>query len=217
MKTYTLVAVHDVRPLDWLTGRREPLPAEDIPECSRCGRRHAVVWTLSGSDKSILTVGCRCGARMLEKGLLPGVDLPAVARARAVDRRELADARLQLAKREALRLVGLVPAEMLTCEAPEPTWGPDRYGREGAWVACHVGAAFRCVEARSLELAAGEWGRETREHVVRQVTAAWRSLQIAEALTEAGAPARALLPLVALVHLRDDGEALGRAARAMMD
>jgi hypothetical protein len=67
VKTYTLVAVHDVRPLDWMTGKRESQPAEDLPECTRCGRHHAVVWTLSGSDGSTLTVGCRCGARMLEE------------------------------------------------------------------------------------------------------------------------------------------------------
>ncbi|NIP44088.1 MAG: hypothetical protein GWO28_15590 [candidate division Zixibacteria bacterium] len=59
-----LISINDLRPIDWFTGKRLPLTEDEAPECDRCGRKHAIVWTVQ-TPRGIVTVGSSCGPRLL--------------------------------------------------------------------------------------------------------------------------------------------------------
>lgn len=200
-----MLYVRDVRPLDWFTGKRLPVPAESLPECVRCGRNHAVVWTLRELPSGrTLTVGSGCGPRLLAEGLLPGVDLPAVAAAKKLARAEERRIRTSGAERRARELAELARlADAVAGSPPPPVWGADRYGRED-FVTLTVGPVTRCAVARQLDRAALE----------RMAASEWRDEVRMAALAEAGCPRRALRAVCRLANaetestLRDAAAAL---------
>jgi hypothetical protein len=57
--TWTLVAAYDVRPVDFASGKRVALPAEELPQCHRCNRRHAKVYVVTNGAET-RTVGSGC-------------------------------------------------------------------------------------------------------------------------------------------------------------
>jgi hypothetical protein len=206
MTTFELISVTDVRPIDWESGKRVPVDACDLPECTRCGRRHAVVWRLiERPSGATLTVGSGCGPKLVADGLLPGVELPAVKAAeraaRAEDkrvRRSGADARArELAEVARAAIVGMVP--------PKPVWGPDEYGR-AEFVTIYVGDVRQMAVARQLD-------RETLE---RQVAARWLDQRMAEAIRAAGCPDRAVSRILCLARNETDFN-LRYASLALMD
>lgn len=203
--TFELLNVRDVRPVDWESGKRLPVPAEDLPECLRCGRRHAVVWTLRELPSGrTLTVGSGCGPRLLAEGLLPGVDLPAVAAAKRAAAAELRAVRRAGAEARALELAKLArAADLAAGSPPAPAWGADRYGRAD-FVTLTLGPVTRCAVARQLDRAALE----------RMAAAEWHDAVRMTALTAAGCPRRALHAVCRLANaetestLRDAAAAL---------
>ncbi len=68
-RTFKLLKITDIRPINLDTGKREPLDDyEKANVCDRCGRRHAVVWTVeettSGQER-FWHVGSTCGPKLL--------------------------------------------------------------------------------------------------------------------------------------------------------
>jgi len=77
---FELVAVHDLRPIDWLTGKREPLAAGDGHECDRCGRLHAICYEVRDTKTGRSWVlGVRCMGIALD-GWSPDKKVLAAAR-----------------------------------------------------------------------------------------------------------------------------------------
>jgi hypothetical protein len=59
-----VVAYVDLRPVNWFTGKREPLPAGEGHVCDRCGAVHALVYTLLDTEsKEQFKVGSGCAQR----------------------------------------------------------------------------------------------------------------------------------------------------------
>lgn len=186
--TFQLLNVRDVRPVDWSTGKRLPVDADLLPECVRCGRRHAVVWTLRELPSGrTLTVGSGCGPKLLAEGLLPGVDLPAVAAAKKLAAAEVRAIRRAGAEARALELAALARAAGAAAgDPPAPVWTAEDRGWETE--TCAVGGSVRCVNAADLRKAAGEWGRVLRADVERSAAAGWRDGIRMAALVAAGCP-----------------------------
>jgi len=204
--TFQLLNVRDVRPIDWFTGKRVALPAEDLPECLRCGRRHAVVWTLRELPSGrTLTVGSGCGPRLLAEGLLPGVDLPAVAAAKKLAAAEVRAIRRAGAEARALELAKLArAADAAAGSPPAPVWGADVYGRE-EFVTVTVGSVVRCAVARQLDRAALE----------RMAASQWRDEVRMAAVVAAGCPRGAQHAVVRLANAETEGT-LRDAAAALL-
>jgi hypothetical protein len=59
-----VVGYVDLRPVNWFTGKREPLPAGEGHVCDRCGAVHALVYTLLDTEsKEEFKVGSGCAQR----------------------------------------------------------------------------------------------------------------------------------------------------------
>lgn len=104
-RTFRLRAVRDMRPIDFLTGKRVPLEAGEGSVCDRCGREHVVVWeieeTTPGRSRT-WSVGSRCGPRILDGWSPEGDEL---RKARTVDRDGARDRAARAAASELLRRV----------------------------------------------------------------------------------------------------------------
>jgi hypothetical protein len=215
METFELLSVSDVRPLDWMTGKRLPVAPEDLPECARCGRRHAEVWRLRSSAGRELTVGSGCGPKLISEGLLPGVDLPAVKAAKRLAAAEVKRLRTARAEERAAELAAVARAAAdATTRSPEPVWtaeDSDGWARE----TCSVGTSRRTVNSADLRKAPGEWGALSRESVERMARSGWLDGERASALRAAGCPPRALSAVLRLANAETDST-LRDAARALL-
>lgn len=60
-----LLRKYDIRDIDWGTGERIPLPYEDMHECHRCTRRHAIIYEVQMDDLSVVEIGSGCKGRVL--------------------------------------------------------------------------------------------------------------------------------------------------------
>lgn len=59
---WRLVRVYDVRPIDWLTGKRAPVSSVDedlLPNCYRCEKKHAKVYEITDGARNY-NVGSGC-------------------------------------------------------------------------------------------------------------------------------------------------------------
>lgn len=68
-RTFQLEQIEDLRELDIDTGKRFPLAAGEGNECDRCGREHAVVWTVRETTpgaQRVFKVGSSCGPKILD-------------------------------------------------------------------------------------------------------------------------------------------------------
>lgn len=67
-RTFELIEINDLRPIDWYTGKRVPLSPGMGSICQRCGKEHAVVWkvheTTPGRQR-VWCVGSGCGPKIL--------------------------------------------------------------------------------------------------------------------------------------------------------
>jgi len=202
-KTYELLKIHDVRPIDWDSGKRLPVDTCELPECVRCGRRHAVVWTLlERPGGGSLTVGSGCGPKLLAEGLLPGVDFPAVKAAEREARAETKRLMAAHVEERARELAEVARTALQGLTPPAATWTVDKLGR-GGWETCWVGECFRCVTTADLERRPGEWGRIERADVERSVQRDWLRGVAERALFAAGCPHRAV---TWVYHVAVDGE-----------
>lgn len=119
--TAALLAVTDLRPIDWYTGKRLPLTINELAECHRCGRKHAIVWTVEvtepGKPPRVFDVGSSCGKKMVAEGLLPDLEPASVKAARKAARnRNTATKRAEVEKHA--RRVGTLVAAL---DMPAPT------------------------------------------------------------------------------------------------
>jgi hypothetical protein len=116
-----LLAITDLRPIDWFTGKRLPLTIEELAECHRCGRKHAVVWkvevTEHGKAPHTFNVGSSCGKKMIAEGLLPDLEPASVKAARKAARTKNTDAKRAEVEKHARRVGALVAA----LDMPAPT------------------------------------------------------------------------------------------------
>lgn len=127
--TATLLAITDLRPIDWYSGKRLPITVEECSECERCGRLHAVIWTvevaLPGEPTRVFNVGSTCGKKMVAEGLLPEFDKIELREARKAKRtREQAEVDAKLA--EIANEVADKAAELIAQGEPEPERRPDK-------------------------------------------------------------------------------------------
>jgi hypothetical protein len=126
--TATLLAITDLRPIDWDSGKRLPITIEECSECERCGRLHAVVWTVevteTGKPPRVFNVGSTCGKRMVAEGLLPEFDKIELREARKAKRtREQEEIDAKLA--EIGKVVADKAAELMAAGEPEIVRLPD--------------------------------------------------------------------------------------------
>ena len=201
--TFQLLSVRDVRPVDWFSGERVAIPDGELPECARCGRRHAVVWTLRELPSGgTVTVGSGCGPKLLAEGLLPGVDLHAVAAAKKVAAAEVRAIRRVGAEVRARELAELARAADLSAgDPPAPVWTADVYGR-AEFVTVTVGAVVRCAVARQLDRVALE----------RMAASQWRDEVRMAALLAAGCPRGAQYAVIRLANAETESTLRDAAA-----
>jgi hypothetical protein len=68
-RTFELISITDMRPIDFDTGKRVPLDAGEGHECDRCGKLHAVIWKIMETTpgrKGLWNVGSTCGPKILD-------------------------------------------------------------------------------------------------------------------------------------------------------
>lgn len=117
-----LIEIRDLRPIDWFSGKRIAIPVEECAECHRCGRRHAIVWTIEVRDAlgiKTFDVGSGCGKRAIEEGILPELEKKSVRDAKKSAREKVAAARkaeVTRIAREALELVEAIPYPEITSD-----------------------------------------------------------------------------------------------------
>lgn len=163
---YRVVDYYDLRPLDWLSGKRVPLSPGEGHECDRCGAEHAVVYVVLDTDTGKqYKVGSSCARRSF--GFEPGetAEAKALARsARAREKAELEAARQEVASRAAAELAREVGALPL----PEFTADTERYAPAVAW---HLGdshalAIYGRTDAEAQRVALEGWySRRLRERI----------------------------------------------------
>lgn len=104
-----LIKVYDVRPFDWRTAKPAnlaDLDPQEIPNCTRCGRKHAVVWIVQGIDGKVHSVGSSC-AKKVFNGWTPERDELKVAKREDTKRRKsiAAKKREEWAEEKALEII----------------------------------------------------------------------------------------------------------------
>lgn len=158
----TLITITDLRPIDWVSGKRVPIHTDEMAECHRCGRRHAIVWTVEvvadGQAPKVFDVGSRCGARMVSEGLLPELDPASVKAAKKSARQVAREARQaeveQHARRvgEALRRMHAPKIERTRCRWDKYASGIqlDEWDCDGQKSTCPTGTDMSSVRAALL-------------------------------------------------------------------
>lgn len=214
-KTYSLLRIHDVRPIDWDTGKRVAVDVSELPECVRCGRRHAVVWTLLEQPSGdTLTVGCGCGPKLLEEGLLPGVDFPAVKQAEKAMRAEVKRLQQEHALERVEQLAAVAREATKDLVPPDAVWTEDRYSRT-EYLTCAIGEVFQCVAAADLAKQKGEWGRVDRADLEQRVKQSWLMGRAELAILAEGCPRNAAWLVREYAFRPGEGTKLN-AARAVL-
>lgn len=132
---WRLVSVRDVRPIDLDTGKRIELPADMLPECCRCGRRHAKVYEVTDGAR-VRTVGSGCVKAAFDGWEPTAAELRT---ARASERKAVERARVDAIESKAAELLPLVLAALDAL--PEPrilrTKSTDPFGQPLP-VAAHI-------------------------------------------------------------------------------
>lgn len=97
-ETWELEGIYDVRPIDWFSGKRTSIPDDELPECSRCGKKHNKVYQVTSNKGRSMTVGSGCWKRVVFEN---SIEIPEkeIKRARKVAReREKAAAIVEITK-----------------------------------------------------------------------------------------------------------------------
>lgn len=159
---FRVVGYRDLRPIDWLSGKRMPLEPGAGHVCDRCGAEHAVVYEVDDTDTGKhYSVGSSCAKRQF------GFDASKEARALVKKAREqdevLIDARRQ---EEVERFVAVAAEELDRLVVPEAVADRDKYPGAVAW---RVGDS----------MALATHGR-TDEEAVKYATKGWYENRIVE-------------------------------------
>jgi hypothetical protein len=147
---WRLVRVYDVRPVDFQSGKRLPVAACDVemlPECNRCGRRHAKVYVVQDREAPgrLAHVGSGCCKRAFGGWEPTAAEIKS---ARAEERARLEAAREAKVRALAEPIVAAmaavtVPAAKLLETRPE--WPDQPNGRKiEIWGSAELGVHVRC-------------------------------------------------------------------------
>jgi len=165
---YKIVGYRDMRPVDWLSGKRVPLEPGEGHICDRCGAEHAVIYeiedTVTGKRYS---VGSGCAKQQF--GFEPDKTREIKTLLKAEKDRmatEIDDARQRAAEETAQRIASSV----LTLPVPEPVADTERYKPTVAW---RVGdglalAAHGRTNAEASRLATHYWFEKRTQELVPQ-------------------------------------------------
>lgn len=129
--SFRVVGYRDLRPLDWVSGKRLPLEAGEGHICDRCGAEHAVVFeVLDDETGKHYAVGSSCATKQF--GFEPSQAKEAKALIRSskdAAAEELETTRHAMVVDAAERAASYVH----TLPAPEPEADRDRYPGAVAW------------------------------------------------------------------------------------
>jgi hypothetical protein len=64
MELWRIDGITDLRPFNWDTGKRDPIPEHEMADCDRCGRKHAVIFHMVSNRGRAVDVGSGCGTAM---------------------------------------------------------------------------------------------------------------------------------------------------------
>jgi len=171
-----LLAITDLRPVDWFSGKRLPLTIEEMAECHRCGRKHAIVWTVEvteqGQPPQVFNVGSQCGKRMIAEGLLPDLEPASVKAARKAARTKHTDAKRAEVTKHARRVGELVAA----LDMPEPECTARRVKKYAGGLDLD---AWACGDVHTTTAAGTD-----ADSMRRRLADDWRRARAAELLTD---------------------------------
>ena len=162
---YKVIDYYDLRPLDWLTGKRMPLGPGEGHVCDRCGAEHAVVYVVEDSDTGkTYRVGSSCAKANF--GFIVTEDLEAKKLVKSSKQRdaEMLDAKRQAAVEE---LADTLASEISQLPVPECTSDTTTYHGTTAWKCgdgCKALASYGRTDAEACEIAVKDW----TEHRVRE-------------------------------------------------
>lgn len=172
----TLLAITDLRPVDWFSGKRLPLTIEEMAECHRCGRKHAIVWTVEvtehGKAPHTFDVGSSCGKKMIAEGLLPDLEPASVKAARKAARKRNTDAKRAEVEKHARRVGELVAA----LDMPAPTCTARRIKKYAGGLDLD---AWACGDVTTTTAAGTD-----DDGMRRRLADDWRRARAAELLTD---------------------------------
>lgn len=69
MNQTRLIRIQDLRPVDFISGKRLAIPTEEMATCHRCARRHAIVWVVEQAGQQY-RIGSGCGSNAIAAGEL---------------------------------------------------------------------------------------------------------------------------------------------------
>lgn len=152
--SYRVVGYRDLRPVDWASGKRMPLPAGEGHVCDRCGAEHAVVYAvLDDETGKTYQVGSSCARRQF------GFDVDRASRSLVKEARARTESELDAARQlAAAEVADAAVARLSGAAVPELVADRDRYPGTVAW---------RCGDALALA-AHGRTDAEAREMAVRE-------------------------------------------------
>jgi len=172
---FRIVGCRDLRPVDWLSGKRMPLDPGEGHTCDRCGAEHAVIYSVEDTDSETgrrYEVGSSCAKKQF------GFDVDREARTLVKEARVRAEAELDAVRQEAIgRSVSEIVADVRGLAVPAPVADTERYPGTTAW---RVGdgmalAAHGRSDAEARQLAS----RSYYENRIRErVPAEWSNVSV---------------------------------------
>jgi hypothetical protein len=167
---FRIVGYRDLRPVDWLSGKRMPLDPGEGHICDRCGAEHAVIYSVEDGETSRrYEVGSSCAKKQF------GFDVDREARTLVKEARVRAEAELDAVRQEAIgRAVSEIVADVRGLAVPAPVADTVRYPGTTAWrvgdgvaLAAHgrgdteaqFAAVLSYLENRIRERVPAEWSK----------------------------------------------------------
>ena len=197
---FRIVGCRDLRPVDWLSGKRMPLDPGEGHTCDRCGAEHAVIYSVEdGETGRRYKVGSSCAKKQF------GFDVDREARTLVKEARARAEAELDAVRQEVIgKAVSEIVADVRGLVAPAPVADTGRSSGTTAW---RVGdgvalAAHGRSDAEARQLAS----RSYYENRIRErVPPYWSKVQVRlypgeGSRTEIGMDRRAIM--LALAKIR---------------
>ena len=184
---YRVVDYYDLRPVDWLSGKRMPLEPGEGHTCDRCGAEHAVVYVVEDTiTHKHYSVGSGCAKQSF--GFDPALDKDARAIVRSkkkVEEVAVNDQRLAAASEKVNEIVSEVS------KLSRPEIGIHEYVSKWAHFPGQLIRVFRMGDAEAEEWQPGkteDWhDRQTRElaeyrwlsnRIMERVPAEWSQVSV---------------------------------------
>jgi hypothetical protein len=129
-----VVGYIDLRPVNWFTGKREPLTFGEGHICERCGAKHAVVYTLLDTEsKEQFKVGSGCAQRAF--GFDPDKD-PLVRKTIKAEKQRIEKEMARLQDKIVSDIASAIVKEVIDLSLPPIEWikyDQDSYGYNAKW------------------------------------------------------------------------------------